>query len=473
MSISTYHSQITTLEKEIQRLDDKIYAEQKKFMDRDAKINSVLRMINKNTSASSIKSKNDQIMRYRKEMLGVNTTINNYEKQKRSKKESLIKKKEALRKAELTEQKKGQQAMNRIASSSIGRNSNSVMGLSTIEIEEEFMEEEDIISEADSAIKVFVSYSWDTKDHQDKVFDFVNHLRSEGGFNAQMDKGLSQKESAINFVKMMYKAMQNFPKIVVVLSEGYKTKADGFTGGVGTEYELMINDINDHPNKYVLASFGGRDNKIIPAGFKGRDIVDLSDPNEMTRLYEKLMDHQPFVFAEVSNKRPELPIVLARPFVAAAEEIVSDELISIAPVIKSTGDEGLSYRKYKYIHFNLKFDFVNITARTLDGFSYIIKLPRELDLDHYFEADPDGFVIYQQSYNGKMFRGQGVQSQGFLLRVEHQNVRKIMDIFVKVEVFTEHGPVKREFPAKELIKIKPGGESNVEAVPISPDLFTS
>jgi hypothetical protein len=471
MSISIYHSQINTLEKEIQRLDDKIYTEQKKLLDRDAKINSVMRTINKNTSVSLMKSKNDQVMRYRKEMLGFSTSINNYEKQKRSKKEALLKKKEALRKAELVEQKKGQLALNR--NSAAGRSFNNDIGSTTFETEEEFMEEtDDVVSSEPGAIQVFVSYSWDTKEHEEKVFDFVNHLRTPGGFDAHMDKGLSQQETAINFVKMMYKAMHHFPKIVVILSEGYKKKADGFTGGVGTEYELMINDINDHPNKYVLASFSGRDSRIVPAGFKGRDIIDLSDADEMTRLYEKLRDHQRFVFAEVASAKPELPITLARPFVVVAkEEAVPVEPISIAPLIKATGDAGLSARKYTDISFSLKFEFVNTTAVTIDGFSYAIKLPRELDLEHYHEADSEGFVNYQQSYDGRMFRGQRVQTQDFLLKVAHQNVWKIMESAVKVEVFTEHGPIEREFPAKELIKIKPGGEHHVEAVPISPYLF--
>ncbi len=470
MSLSNYYSQINMLENDIQRLDDKIYAEQKKMVDRDSKISIILKSFNKNTSATSLKSKNDQVIRYRKEILNSSKFINNYEKQKRSKKESLIKKKESLRKAQFAEEKKADQTLSIEMKRSTNRTFNGIIGA----VHEEFMEEKEVIQADNSAIQVFVSYSWDTKEHESKVFDFVNHLRTEGGFEAHMDKGLSQQETAINFVKMMYKAMHSFPKIVVILSEGYKRKADDFTGGVGTEYELMINDINDNPNKYVLASFGGRDSKIIPAGFRGRDIVDLSDPNEMIRLYEKLMDHQPYVFAEVAKKKLELPIRIAQPFVAVAlveENTIPDELISIAPVIKPTGDAGLSARRYKTINFDLKFVFMNMTKSTIDGFNYIVKLPRELDLDHYFKADPEGFITYQQSYEGKMFRGQRIQTQSFVLRVEHQNVRKIMDATIKVEVFTEHGPMEREFPATELIKIKPGGEEHLEAIPISPELF--
>ncbi len=338
---------------------------------------------------------------------------------------------------------------------------------------EDFKREANSIENDDSTnIEVFVSYSWDTEEHEKKVFDLVNHLRAEAGFYAQMDKALSQQETAINFVKMMYQSMHKFPKIIVILSEGYKRKADDFTGGVGTEYELMINDINDHPNKYILASFGGRDNNIIPTGFKGRDIVDLSDPSEMSRLYEKLMDHQRFVFADVAKTKPQLPVRVASPFVIPAkEEKDTRQAISITPLIKATGDASLSARKYRSINFSLKFEIVNTTTTTIEGFNYIVKLPRELDLDNYHDANADGFINYERSYNRKMFRGQKVETETFLLRVEHQNVRKIMESAIYLEVFTEDGPIEQKFSAIELIKIKPNGENYREAVPLSSDLF--
>lgn len=338
---------------------------------------------------------------------------------------------------------------------------------------EAFLEETDGLENDDSAnIKVFISYSWDTQEHEDKVFNFVNHLRAQAGFDAQMDKGLSQQETAINFIKMMHQSMHKFPKIIVILSEGYKRKADCFTGGVGTEYELMISDINDHPNKYILASFDGRDDNIIPTGFKGRDIVDLSNPVEMSRLYEKLMDHQPFVFADVAKTKPKLPVRVANPFVIPnKEEVDAPQAISITPFIKATGDASLSAKKYRFINFSLKFEFVNTTTTTIDGFNYIVKLPRELNLDNYHDANAEGFINYERSYNGKMFRGQRVETETFLLRVEHQNIMKIMKSVIYLEVFTEDGPIEQKFSAMELIKIKPNGENYREAVPLSPDLF--
>ncbi|TCD03224.1 SEFIR domain-containing protein [Pedobacter psychroterrae] len=474
MSITTYHSQISKLEKELLDLDKKIIVEHKKMMDKQAKINSVNRSITKNTSVSMIKSKQDQMLRYKKETLTIQQKLNDYEKLKRTKKESLNKKIDALRKEETALQKR-QQSLDRIQNGSLNFGRTLQLTPSLKEPEEpqiNFMEEtNNDTANSSETNRVFISYSWDSKDHEDKVFDFSNYLR-DNGFEADIDKKLDQQQTAINFVKMMHIAMNNYPKVIVVLSEGYKERADGFKGGVGTEYELMINDINDNPNKYILASFSGRANEIIPAGFKGRDIVDLSDPEEMTRLFEKLMGHERYVFAEVAKTKPVLPVRLARAFLVA-QDVEAPDPISIDPMIKATGDASLFAKQYKHIDFMLKFVFTNTTGSNISGFSYNIKIPRELDLDHYHEADPDGFVSYERSFEGKLFQKQKMSTEGFLIKVAHQNIRRIIESVIKVDVYTEHGPIEKEFLAKELIWIKPGGEQHLEAVPLSPDLFIS
>jgi len=79
---------------------------------------------------------------------------------------------------------------------------------------------------------LFVTYSWDSQLHNDRVIAFVNHLRNQG-FAAEMDRMLMQQESAIDFSKMMHRIMTDYRKVIVVLSEGYKQKAEQFTGGVG------------------------------------------------------------------------------------------------------------------------------------------------------------------------------------------------------------------------------------------------
>lgn len=163
--------------------------------------------------------------------------------------------------------------------------------------------------------EVFISYSWDSPEHEQKVVNLTNHLRGKG-FNTTIDKMISQEKTAINFVRMMHQALLEHPKVIVILSKGYKQKAETFTGGVGEEYEILINDIKKNERKYILASFEGRGDNIVPIGLKGRDIVDLSNPEEEKRLLEKMLDHQRYQFVEVADKKPELPTIAPQPFMA-------------------------------------------------------------------------------------------------------------------------------------------------------------
>lgn len=153
--------------------------------------------------------------------------------------------------------------------------------------------------------EVFISYSWDSKEHENNVGAFTNFLR-KNGFDAQIDKKISQQETAPNFITMMHKAMAQHQKIIVVLSAGYKEKAEAFTGGVGEEYQILINDISQNPRKYILVSFEGRSSDIIPIGLKGRDIIDLSMPDETDKLFNKLMDQDEYIFSDVAPQKPVL-----------------------------------------------------------------------------------------------------------------------------------------------------------------------
>jgi len=139
---------------------------------------------------------------------------------------------------------------------------------------------------------IIILYSWDNEFHKQKVLEFACHLREEEGFPVTLDRWLSEEETAIDFIKMMHLAIEGFKKIIIVLSKGYKVKADSFEGGAGTEYGLIIKDIQTKPKKYILVSFEGISNDITPLSFRGRDTIDLSDDKdgEWNKLRSKLRD---------------------------------------------------------------------------------------------------------------------------------------------------------------------------------------
>lgn len=50
---------------------------------------------------------------------------------------------------------------------------------------------------------------------------------------------------------MMAQSLKNADKVIIVLSEEYKEKADSFKGGVGDEYQYIIKDIKNK-NKSIF-----------------------------------------------------------------------------------------------------------------------------------------------------------------------------------------------------------------------------
>jgi hypothetical protein len=167
---------------------------------------------------------------------------------------------------------------------------------------------------------VFVSYSWDNDDHKELVASFVNHLRKELGFDAKVDRLITQGESAPNFNDMMSLALSESNKVIVVLSEKYKEKADNNIGGVGKEYHVIIDEIDKIKNKYILCSFESLSSKkrdeITPTLLKGREIIDLKKDqgNKFENLIRKLNDTNEVTFDQVSEVKSELAPKKIKPF---------------------------------------------------------------------------------------------------------------------------------------------------------------
>lgn len=159
------------------------------------------------------------------------------------------------------------------------------------------------------AITVFVSYCWESEEYKEKVISFINFLR-EKGFAADMDIKFIQEEASVDFNRLMHKGIIKYDKVIVLLSENYKRKAEEFEGGVGKEYRFIINDIEKNANKYILASFFKLTKEIIkniaPIEFSGREIVDLpKDETEgFEKLFGKLTESEKYVFSDVASETP-------------------------------------------------------------------------------------------------------------------------------------------------------------------------
>ena len=150
---------------------------------------------------------------------------------------------------------------------------------------------------------IFVSYSWIDKEPDMEVLNFVAYLR-KNGYEATCDVMYMDEETAISFPKMMAKNLKEADKVIVVLSKDYKEKADLFRGGVGREYNYIIEDICNSFRKYILVTFFFYIESVIPDFLKGREVVSLSSNEESyKKLFYKLSDKKMFHFPEVNSKQ--------------------------------------------------------------------------------------------------------------------------------------------------------------------------
>lgn len=303
--------------------------------------------------------------------------------------------------------------------------------------------------------EVFVTYSYDSAEHIEKVLSFTNLLRDEG-FDAEMDKRYTQKESAADFYKMMHQAMTDYEKVIIVLSSGYKDKAENFKGGVGSEYNLIIKDIETQKNKYILVSFEPISDKITPLNFKGRQIVDLSNKANLNELYAKLQDEQIIEFAEIGKKKPIIEKIKIPKF-----ELKQPSL-EIGRLIFNINNASLFSKLYRKIEFDLNLEIVNNTTQTFSEYNIEIHYPinsTDFDVNGRIE---NKFKIVTHDANPKIFPGQtrSIKLSNFIIR--NDNASQLLESSIIVKIYTESGAVEKEFPLQDSIIVRTDyGEQNL------------
>jgi hypothetical protein len=135
---------------------------------------------------------------------------------------------------------------------------------------------------------VFVSYSWDSEEHQTWVQKFVNDLRSEYGMNATMDIFETQMET-VNLNSMMISHIRDSDYVIIILTEKYKNKAELEKGGVGFETMLSIPQIKENKDRFIfIVKHEGHLDDAIPTYLKGFYAFSFSDESLYEENIEKL-----------------------------------------------------------------------------------------------------------------------------------------------------------------------------------------
>lgn len=141
--------------------------------------------------------------------------------------------------------------------------------------------------------KVFISYSWDTKEHEDWVLGLVADLR-RAGIDANLDKSITQ-EGNVNLDKMMINGFKDNDKVILVLTENYAKKADNNKGGVGFETIISLPVLRKNPNKLIpISRHKGILDNSLPFHLQSNYIIDFSNNDnyfdKLTELIHKIRE---------------------------------------------------------------------------------------------------------------------------------------------------------------------------------------
>ncbi|MGX9135475.1 toll/interleukin-1 receptor domain-containing protein [Rummeliibacillus sp. JY-2-4R] len=234
---------------------------------------------------------------------------------------------------------------------------------------------------------VFVSYSWDSQEHQEWVAYLVRRLRNEG-YNATYDQYITS-QNTINLNRMMVERIKNDDFVIVVVTENYVKKADEFAGGVGFETELLLSVINENRDKVIMVTKQPNIvSKKVPFYLKGYHYIDFSNEefeSSLDDLIYRLQRTPKYDIGEVGEKR------IRQPKVPGLQSTGNSSTLKIPSFNKVSDLDKNKYMNQSYHELNkqIKGIFTNI-AKENPVFEF------EENKVHEFK------VIYEFYINGKL-----------------------------------------------------------------------
>ncbi len=154
--------------------------------------------------------------------------------------------------------------------------------------------------------KLFISYSWSNPTHEQWVIELANEL-TESGIHVILDKwDLKEGHDSVAFMEKMVTDPE-ISKVAIVCDKVYASKADGRSGSVGTETQIISREVyeNQEQGKFVaiIPEKDDQGKAFLPIYYKSRIYIDLSEPDNYADNFEKLLR---WIYDKPLYTRPEI-----------------------------------------------------------------------------------------------------------------------------------------------------------------------
>lgn len=154
--------------------------------------------------------------------------------------------------------------------------------------------------------KVFISYAWGSQDYQMKVLALATTLVGDG-IEVLLDKWEISAGNDMNYFMERSVADPTVTNVLILLDENYANKANSKSGGVGTETQIISQQVyaSVDQTKFIPVVFERNANGEIckPVYLQGRYHFDLSVAETYDKEYQSLVRA---LFGVEAYKKPEI-----------------------------------------------------------------------------------------------------------------------------------------------------------------------
>lgn len=228
---------------------------------------------------------------------------------------------------------------------------------------------------------IFISYSWDSEEHQQWVKKFADELEVYEEFHVTLDQ--YDLDTTTDKNRFMEEAVYDSDLIIVVCTENYAKKADNRKGGVGIETLLATakhyEESKKHGKSNIIAITRGNREKSIPRYLKGKFSIQFNDDSFEKNISELIDELKNYIFRK--SNRPEKSKSLSRkklPFYDfnKVEDILAllyKNRTQINKAIDFSGNKKIKYEYWEARHvidsqyFLILFNNINI-YQTIERF---------------------------------------------------------------------------------------------------------
>lgn len=139
--------------------------------------------------------------------------------------------------------------------------------------------------------KVFISYSWSSPDHEQRVMDLAKRLMTDGVM-VVLDKWDLQEGQDVHAFMERIVTDESVTHVIVISDREYAAKADKREKGVGKEALIISAEVYDKAaqTKFLPLVFETAEgHACLPTFMKGRFYIDMSTPEREAENYEVLL----------------------------------------------------------------------------------------------------------------------------------------------------------------------------------------